>query len=111
MPTEEKAKIIKGTSERFKKSAGVYFTKYTGINVQTITQLRKSFRDNQVEYVVTKNTLTKLSAKEVVAHCGRNGILIDYLNDDNDSLFQIAVTEKRTKNEIDLLVQTLKDID
>ena len=28
MPTEEKAKIIKETSERFKKSSGVYFTKY-----------------------------------------------------------------------------------
>ena len=42
----------------------IYFTKYTGIDVQTITDLRKSFRDNQVEYVVTKNTLTKLAAKE-----------------------------------------------
>ena len=64
MPTEQKIDIVKQTTERFKKSSGVYFTKYTGIDVQTITNLRKSFRDNQVEYVVTKNTLTKLAAKE-----------------------------------------------
>ena len=75
MPTEEKAKIIKETSERFKKSSGVYFTKYTGINVSRITQLRKSFRDNQVEYLVTKNTLTKLAAKEA----GYEGLFDDIL--------------------------------
>jgi len=64
MPTEQKINIVKETTERLKKSSGIYFTKYTGIDVQTITDLRKSFRDNQVEYVVTKNTLTKLAAKE-----------------------------------------------
>ena len=64
MPTEQKIDIVKQATERFKKSSGIYFTKYTGIDVQTITDLRKSFRDNQVEYVVTKNTLTKLAAKE-----------------------------------------------
>ena len=64
MPTNEKINIVKETTDRLKKSSGVYFTKYTGIDVQTITNLRKSFRDNQVEYVVTKNTLTKLAAKE-----------------------------------------------
>ena len=42
---------------RFEKSKGVYFTKYTGIDVKTITDLRKSFRENNVEYVVSKNTL------------------------------------------------------
>ena len=64
MPTEQKIDIVKQATERFKKSSGIYFTKYTGIDVQTITDLRKSFRDNQVEQVVTKNTLTKLAAKE-----------------------------------------------
>ena len=64
MPTNQKINIVKEATDRFKKSSGVYFTKYTGIDVQTITNLRKSFRDNQVEYVVTKNTLTKIAAKE-----------------------------------------------
>ena len=64
MPTEHKINIVKDTVKRFENSKGVYFTKYTGIDVKTITDLRKSFRDNNVEYVVTKNTLTKLAAKE-----------------------------------------------
>ena len=76
MPTEQKIDIVKQTTERFKKSSGVYFTKYTGIDVQTITNLRKSFRDNQVEYVVTKNTLTKLAAKEA----GYEGMFDDILS-------------------------------
>jgi large subunit ribosomal protein L10 len=64
MPTEHKINIVKDTVKRFESSKGVYFTKYTGIDVKTITDLRKSFRDNNVEYVVTKNTLTKRAANE-----------------------------------------------
>ena len=64
MPTEHKINVVKDTVKRFENAKGVYFTKYTGIDVKTITNLRKSFRDSNVEYVVTKNTLTKLAAKE-----------------------------------------------
>ena len=64
MPNEQKISIVKDTTDKLKKSSGVYFTRYTGIDVQTITKLRKSFRDNDVDYSVTKNTLTKLAAKE-----------------------------------------------
>jgi len=64
MPTEHKINVVKDTVKRFENSKGIYFTNYTGIDVKTITALRKSFRDSDVEYVVTKNTLTKRAAKE-----------------------------------------------
>ena len=64
MPTEHKINVVKDTIDRFQKSKGVYFTNYSGIDVKTITDLRKSFRENNVEYVVSKNTLTKIAAKE-----------------------------------------------
>ena len=64
MPTDNKINIVKGTTERFKESNGIYFTNYSGIDVKKVTELRQSFREAQVEYVVTKNTLTKLAAKE-----------------------------------------------
>jgi large subunit ribosomal protein L10 len=64
MPNDQKINVVKETTEKLKKSSGVYFTRYTGIDVQTITKLRKSFRDNDVDYSVTKNTLTKIAAKE-----------------------------------------------
>ncbi len=76
MPTEQKIDIVKETTERFKKASGVYFTNYSGIDVQTITNLRKSFRENQVEFVVTKNTLTKIAAKEA----GYEGLFDEILN-------------------------------
>ena len=36
MPTEQKIDIVKQATERFKKSSGIYFTKYTGIDVQYV---------------------------------------------------------------------------
>lgn len=64
MPNEHKVNIVKDTAEKLKSSNGVYFTRYTGIDVHKITMLRKSFRENDVDFTVTKNTLTKLAAKD-----------------------------------------------
>ena len=75
MANENKIKIVEAAEERFKNSPGIYFTKYTGIDVKTITELRKSFRQNNVDYMVTKNTLTKLAAKEA----GFEGLFDDIL--------------------------------
>ena len=63
MPTNEKINIVKETTDRLKKSSGVYFTKYTGLDVPSITSLRKSFTSNSVQFNVIKNTLTKIAAK------------------------------------------------
>ena len=62
MSNENKIKIIKDVEEKFKSSSGLYFTKYTGMNVSQATELRRNFRKNNVEYKVTKNTLTKIAA-------------------------------------------------
>ena len=76
MPNESKINIVKDTSEKIKNSSGIYFTKYSGIDVPTITKLRKSFRENDVDFTVTKNTLTKLAAKDA----GYEGLFDDILN-------------------------------
>ena len=76
MPNEQKISIVKETTDKLKNSSGVYFTRYTGIDVQMITKLRKSFRDNNVDYSVTKNTLTRLAAKEA----GFEGVLDEILS-------------------------------
>ena len=64
MPTASKSSIVKDMVDRFQKSKGIYITNYQGIDVKTVTQLRKSFRDKGIDYVVTKNTLTKIAAKQ-----------------------------------------------
>ena len=53
---------------------------------------------------------TSSSAKKIVDYCLQKGILIQCFNrDEDDSLILIAVTEKRTKEEIDKLVEILKE--
>lgn len=63
MANEHKIKIVKDLEKRFNESTGVYFTKYTGLNVKQADSLRSKFRDNSVEYLVTKNTFTRMAAK------------------------------------------------
>lgn len=76
MPNEHKINIVKDTSEKIKNSSGIYFTKYSGIDVPAMTKLRKSFRENDVDFTVTKNTLTKLAAKDA----GYEGLFDEILN-------------------------------
>ena len=65
MANQQKVDIVAQTSDRFKKSEGVYFTKYTGMSVPQVTDLRKAFSNNNVDYKVVKNTLAKIAANEV----------------------------------------------
>ena len=60
---ENKIKIVEAAEQRFKNSTGIYFTNYTGMNVDQATELRKQFREKNVQFIVTKNTLNKIAAK------------------------------------------------
>ena len=53
---------------------------------------------------------TNYSASDLVNYCASNDIYINTVcDDDSDSLIQIAVTEKRTKEDIGKLIKVLKD--
>ena len=62
MSTPQKTEIINDLTQKFQNSSGIYFTKYSGMNVAQATELRKQFRENEVSYFVSKNTLTKIAA-------------------------------------------------
>ena len=62
MPTPQKTEIINDLTQRFQSSSGIYFTQYSGMNVSKITKLRRKFKENEVSYFVSKNTLTKIAA-------------------------------------------------
>lgn len=74
MPKPEKIKSVSELKEQMQGTNSVFVTDYTGLNVQDITRLRKNLRVNSVKYVVAKNTLMKIAAKET----GYDGI-VDYL--------------------------------
>ena len=63
MATQKKIDIVDSATQRFENSKGIYFTKYTGLDVPSITSLRKSFTNSSVQFNVIKNTLIKIAAK------------------------------------------------
>jgi len=63
MPNQIKIDIVDRSTERLKEASGIYFAKYTGMDVVKATELRKACRETSVEYSVVKNTLMKIAAK------------------------------------------------
>ena len=57
MPSQKNIDVVSVATEKFEKSNGIYFTKYTGMDVGKMTSLRKAFRDSSVEYSVIKNII------------------------------------------------------
>ena len=76
MPTLQKTEIINDLTQKFQNSSGIYFTRYTGMNVAKVTELRRKFRENEVSYFISKNTLTKIAAN----NAGYEDKLNDWLN-------------------------------
>ena len=62
MPNAKNIKKVDELTEKLERAKGVYLTDYIGLNVQDITDLRREFYENDVEYLVTKNTLLKIAA-------------------------------------------------
>jgi len=54
---DEKKKIVKNLHETFSKFKVLIVTDYKGLNVTTITELRRKLREADVEYKVIKNSL------------------------------------------------------
>ena len=63
MPSQKNIDVVSVATEKFENSSGIYFTKYTGMNVDKMTSLRKAFRDSSVDFSVIKNTLAKIASK------------------------------------------------
>ena len=61
---ENKKAVVEALSGKIKEATSVVFVDYKGITVAQDTELRKQFREAEVEYTVVKNTLTRFAAKE-----------------------------------------------
>jgi len=62
MPNAKNIKHVDELTNKLERAKGIYLTDYIGLNVQDITDLRRNFYANDVEYLVAKNTLLKLAA-------------------------------------------------
>ena len=61
MATQEKIDIVQTFADKFKTAKSLYLADFSGIDVPTITEMRKKFRDENIEYKVLKNRLVKRS--------------------------------------------------
>ena len=70
MPSTKNINAVKSLSDKLEKAKAVYFTDYLGLDVVSITQLRKEFVMKDVEFTIAKNTVIKLAANKA----GMSGI-------------------------------------
>jgi large subunit ribosomal protein L10 len=59
MARTEKAAVIEGMTSKLASARGVYLADFTGMNVATLSELRRRMRRNQIHFEVIKNTLAK----------------------------------------------------
>jgi large subunit ribosomal protein L10 len=96
MPTPQKEQIVQEMADKFGRATGIYLVDFTGMDVNLTTELRRNFREAQVEYRVIKNTLAKISFKNAGIKgmdeflTGVNGYAISY----DDPTLPAKVLEK-----------------
>jgi large subunit ribosomal protein L10 len=61
---QDKVEAVDKLSEKFASAKSVFLTDYSGLTVEALTNLRRSFRKSEVEYLVGKNTLVRLAAEK-----------------------------------------------
>jgi large subunit ribosomal protein L10 len=63
MPNTKNIQQVEVLTEKLGRAKAIYITQYLGLNVEDVTELRREFHSNGVEFLVAKNTLLKLAAK------------------------------------------------
>ena len=61
MKRTDKESFVSDLRERLSKAPVVYLTDFTGLDVKSITKLRRSLRASGAEYMVVKNRLARLA--------------------------------------------------
>ena len=64
MPNQKNIDQVADLAERLERAKAVYFTDYQGLDVANITDLRRRFTEESVEFRVAKNTLIKIAAEK-----------------------------------------------
>jgi len=67
MERYEKEQMVSELHEKFSAAESMLAVGFTRLDVDTITALRKRFRESGVEYRVIKNTLARLAVKDTPA--------------------------------------------
>ena len=66
-----KAKIVEDIVQRLGRAQAFFLTDFRGLDVATMTRMRRRVKENQADYLVAKNTLIK----RALAQTGKDGSL------------------------------------
>jgi large subunit ribosomal protein L10 len=64
MKRADKEQLVSELKEKIEGATALYYTDFTGLNVKRMTELRRTLRKANVEYVVIKNTLALRAVNE-----------------------------------------------
>ena len=64
MPTEQKTETVNDLSQRMAAAKSIVLADFTGLDVASVTLLRRSLRSASVDYRVVKNRLAKRAASD-----------------------------------------------
>jgi len=98
----EKEVMIKELNEKFARAKTAIVAEFSKLNVETVTRLRKKFRDSGVDYKVLKNTLAKRAAK---------GTPVEVVSDDFTGPVAIALGYGDVVVPAKILSEFIKDLE
>jgi large subunit ribosomal protein L10 len=64
MKRADKEQLVAELKTKLESATALYYTDFTGLNVKRMTELRRTLRKANVEYVVIKNTLALRAVNE-----------------------------------------------
>ena len=64
MQRKDKEALVAQLHEKFKEAKAAILTDFTGLNVEQITDLRRTLKKSAVEYTVVKNTLLRRASHD-----------------------------------------------
>lgn len=102
MLKSEKEELIKELNEKFSRAQTTIVAEFSKLNVETVTKLRKKFRDSGVDYKVLKNTLAKRAAK---------GTSVEPLADDFVGSVAVAIGYADPITPAKVLQEFIKDLE
>src|SRR5512138_148892 len=76
MERKEKEQIVAEVQEVAGRASGMFFTDFSGLTVEQITDLRREFRKAGVQYRVAKNTLIRKALEKVGGYDALNDRLV-----------------------------------
>jgi large subunit ribosomal protein L10 len=98
----EKETLIKELNEKFARARTAIVAEFSRLNVETVTRLRKKFREGGVDYRVLKNTLARLAAK---------GTPVEVVSEDFTGPVAIAIGYDDVVTPAKILSEFVKDLE